>query len=128
LIGLRDVSIQGFNMIMKRALDLLLTIVVSPLVLVLSAIIAIAIKLDSRGSIVFAQTRVGANGRHFKVYKFRTMVEDAEARKAALITQNEADGPIFKIRNDRDVPASGNCCVVLASMNCPNCGISCGAK
>ena len=100
LIGLRDVSIQGFNMVMKRALDLALTIVVSPFVLLLSAIIAIAIKIDSPGSIVFAQTRVGVNGRHFKVYKFRTMVEDAEARKAELITQNEADGPIFKIRND----------------------------
>ena len=69
---------QGLDL----ALDLALTIVVSPFVLALSALIAIAIKIDSPGSIVFAQTRVGINGRHFKVYKFRTMVEDAEAQKA----------------------------------------------
>ncbi|MCE2850496.1 MAG: sugar transferase [Chloroflexaceae bacterium] len=100
LIGLRDVSIQGVNRLIKRGLDLAITIVVSPFVLVLSALIAVAIKIDSPGSILFAQTRVGVNGRHFKVYKFRTMVEDAQSRKAELVEQNEADGPIFKIRND----------------------------
>lgn len=100
LIGLRDVSIQGFNRIVKRALDLAITVVVSPFVLLLSAIIAIAIKLDSPGPILFAQMRVGVNGHHFTVYKFRTMVVDAESRKAELAEQNEADGPIFKIRND----------------------------
>lgn len=100
LIGLRDVSIQGVNRVIKRALDLLITVLVSPFVIGLSAVIAAAIKIDSRGPILFAQTRVGVNGRHFKVYKFRTMVEDAESRKAELAEQNEADGPIFKIRND----------------------------
>ena len=100
LIGLRDVSIQGVNKVIKRGLDLAITVVVSPFVLLLSALIALAIKLDSPGPILFAQTRVGLNGRQFKVYKFRTMVADAELRKADLVEQNEADGPIFKIRHD----------------------------
>jgi exopolysaccharide biosynthesis polyprenyl glycosylphosphotransferase len=100
LIGLRDVSIRGFNMAVKRVVDIALTVLVSPLVLCVSAVIAVAIKLDSPGPIVFAQMRMGVGGRTFPVYKFRTMVMDAEARKADLVAQNEADGPIFKIRND----------------------------
>jgi len=100
LIGLRDVSIRGFNMAVKRFIDIVLTVLVSPVVLCVSAVIAVAIKLDSPGPIVFAQMRMGSGGRTFPVYKFRTMVHDAEARKAELVDQNEADGPIFKIRND----------------------------
>lgn len=100
LIGLREVSIRGFNLLIKRAMDIVVTLLVSPFVLALSAVIALAIKLDSPGPIVFSQMRVGVGGRQFRVYKFRTMVNDAEARKAELATQNEADGPIFKIRND----------------------------
>jgi exopolysaccharide biosynthesis polyprenyl glycosylphosphotransferase len=87
-------------MAVKRAIDIALTVLVSPVVLCVSAVIAVAIKLDSPGPIVFAQMRMGSGGRTFPVYKFRTMVNDAEARKAELVDQNEADGPIFKIRND----------------------------
>jgi exopolysaccharide biosynthesis polyprenyl glycosylphosphotransferase len=100
LIGLRDVSIQGFNLVIKRMMDILVTLLVAPFVLVVWAIVMIAIKLDSPGPVLFAQTRVGTNGKHFKVYKFRTMVVDAEQKKAELAQHNEADGPIFKIRND----------------------------
>jgi len=63
-------------------------------------LIAIAIKLDSPGPIMFTQERVGTNGRRFTMYKFRTMVVNAEQIKAELSQQNEADGPIFKIRHD----------------------------
>lgn len=100
LIGLREVSIRGFNMVIKRMMDIIITLVVAPFVLVIWAVVMVAIKLDSPGPVLFAQTRIGTNGKHFKVYKFRTMVVDAEQKKAELAEQNEADGPIFKMRND----------------------------
>jgi lipopolysaccharide/colanic/teichoic acid biosynthesis glycosyltransferase len=73
----------------------------------LFAIIAIAVKLSSPGPVIFAQRRSGRGGRPFLMYKFRTMVADAEARKAELLTQNEQDGPAFKIKNDPRVTAVG---------------------
>jgi lipopolysaccharide/colanic/teichoic acid biosynthesis glycosyltransferase len=66
----------------------------------LAGIIVLAIKSDSPGPAIFKQRRVGKGGRTFTAYKFRTMVLDAEARKAELSGLNEADGPVFKIRND----------------------------
>lgn len=62
--------------------------------------IALGIKLSSKGPVIFTQMRSGRYGRPFKMYKFRTMVPDAEARKAALMDQNQMSGPVFKI--DRD--------------------------
>jgi exopolysaccharide biosynthesis polyprenyl glycosylphosphotransferase len=100
LIGLKEVSLRGWNMALKRAIDLLLVILAAPAALFLSALVAIAIKLDSPGPVIFAQTRIGRGERPFTVFKFRTMVVDAEARKAELAALNEADGPLFKIRAD----------------------------
>ncbi len=68
---------------------------------------AIWIKLDSKGPILFRQTRSGLNGRPFTMYKFRTMVADAEELKDALKKQNEMSGPVFKIRNDPRVTRAG---------------------
>ncbi|MBC8161082.1 MAG: sugar transferase [Roseiflexaceae bacterium] len=100
LIGLKDVSLQGANLFVKRVIDLALVLLASPIILLFSALCAIAIRRDSDGPIVFEQTRVGKGGRQFTCYKFRTMVPNAEALKAELAGQNEADGPIFKIKND----------------------------
>ena len=84
----------------KRLLDVavsgIATVVLTPVFLLL----AIAIKLDSRGPVFFVQDRVGLNGRRFRFYKFRTMVADAESRMADVEHMNEAQGPLFKIRND----------------------------
>jgi len=84
----------------KRLFDILaaggLLISLSPLCL----LIAIAIKVTSRGPIFFRQVRVGLNGRRFTLYKFRSMVEDAEAKRAELLHLNEMDGPAFKVKND----------------------------
>lgn len=68
---------------------------------------AVWIKLDSKGPILFRQTRSGLNGRPFTMYKFRTMVADAEELKEALRKQNEMSGPVFKIRNDPRVTRAG---------------------
>ncbi len=91
----------------KRAMDCVLAatalVVLSPLLLA----IALAVKLTSPGPILFRQMRSGLGGRPFAFYKFRSMVCDAEARKAGLMARNEQDGPAFKIRNDPRVTPIG---------------------
>jgi lipopolysaccharide/colanic/teichoic acid biosynthesis glycosyltransferase len=93
---------------LKRALDLagtaLLILASAPIL----AAIAVAIKLEDGGPVLFRQTRVGRDGRLFIMFKFRSMVPDAEARKAALMAQNEmSDGILFKIRRDPRVTRVG---------------------
>jgi exopolysaccharide biosynthesis polyprenyl glycosylphosphotransferase len=91
----------------KRALDLLITgagvLAISPLLIA----IAVAVKLDSPGPVFYRQQRVGKNGRHFWMYKFRSMVVDADRRLAELRTHNEATGPLFKMRRDPRITRIG---------------------
>jgi lipopolysaccharide/colanic/teichoic acid biosynthesis glycosyltransferase len=77
-----------------------LCIVASPFLLLLFAVIAIAIKLDSPGPVFFRQHRVGRNGARVDIYKFRSMVDKADEMRPELEAMNEADGPLFKIKND----------------------------
>lgn len=100
LIGIREVSIQGWNLMIKRLLDLAVSLLVLVVTSPLIAVIALAIKLDSPGPVLYTQTRVGRAGRHFQFYKFRSMKVGAEEELASLADLNEASGPIFKIRND----------------------------
>ena len=69
--------------------------------------IAVAIRLSDSGPALFTQTRVGKDGQQFKIYKFRTMVVDAEARLAEIRAQNDSDGVLFKIRGDPRITAVG---------------------
>ncbi|MGO9111417.1 MAG: sugar transferase [Thermoguttaceae bacterium] len=91
----------------KRAVDILgsslFLLIHSPLLLFVAALI----RLTSRGPIFFRQTRVGLGGRHFTMYKFRTMVEDAERLKEHLRELNEQEGPVFKIKNDPRITLVG---------------------
>jgi lipopolysaccharide/colanic/teichoic acid biosynthesis glycosyltransferase len=68
---------------------------------------ALAIKISSRGPILFAQERAGLGGRPFTMFKFRTMVENADAIKPQLMHLNQQDGPAFKIKDDPRVTAVG---------------------
>jgi exopolysaccharide biosynthesis polyprenyl glycosylphosphotransferase len=97
-------SWQAFG---KRAFDFVVALALLLLLAPVLVAIAIAIKLDSRGPIIFRQTRCGKDGRPFTFLKFRGMVADAEERKAELEALNEADGPLFKIRNDPRVTRVG---------------------
>ena len=96
-----------FSLTIKKIMDitisLFLTIILSPFLLV----IAILIKLASPGPVIFKQTRVGLRGRQFSLYKFRTMIVDAEKYKKQLEAENEADGPVFKIKDDPRVTKIG---------------------
>ena len=72
------------------------------------AAIAVAVKLSSPGPVFFSQTRVGRYGRHFRFYKFRSMRQDAEAQKVALMARNESkDGVIFKMKDDPRITKVG---------------------
>lgn len=79
-------------------------IFLSPLLLLIS----LAIKLTSKGPVLFTQTRCGLNGRHFTLYKFRTMVANAEELKKELSSDNEMDGPVFKMKNDPRITSIGH--------------------
>jgi len=100
LIGVREVSISRGALLAKRAMDVIGASLGLVLGAPLLALIAIAIRLDSPGPVVFRQTRVGLGGRPFEMYKFRSMRQGAEGERDALIEFNEADGPIFKMRDD----------------------------
>lgn len=91
----------------KRAMDILVSglmlLILSPVFLA----VAIAVRLSGPGPIIFRQPRAGRGGNPFMFYKFRTMVPDAEALKAALRPANEAEGPVFKMRHDPRVTRVG---------------------
>jgi exopolysaccharide biosynthesis polyprenyl glycosylphosphotransferase len=94
---------QVIKGVFDRVVATLALILLSPLLLGL----ALAIRLSDRGPVLFTQTRVGKNGRTFKIYKFRTMVVDAEQRLAELQAKNEFDGVLFKIRSDPRITPIG---------------------
>jgi exopolysaccharide biosynthesis polyprenyl glycosylphosphotransferase len=107
LIELKELSLRGWNLALKRGLDVLLVLLSLPFTLALGLLLALVVRLDSSGAAILAQERVGKHGRLFRCYKFRTMVANAEERKAELAQLNEADGPLFKIKNDPRVTRVG---------------------
>ena len=95
------------QMILKRMVDLLGGLVGCIITGILAIMIAPAIRLESPGPIFFSQTRIGKNGRRFKIYKFRSMYLDAEKCKAQLMQQNEMKGFMFKMKDDPRVTKIG---------------------
>jgi exopolysaccharide biosynthesis polyprenyl glycosylphosphotransferase len=100
-------SAHPVAMFFKRALDVavaaLLIVLLSPVLLALAA----AVKLSSPGDVLFVQERIGLHRRRFRMFKFRTMVSDAEQRLAELALQNEVSGPVFKMKEDPRVTRVG---------------------
>jgi exopolysaccharide biosynthesis polyprenyl glycosylphosphotransferase len=96
-----------FALSWKYIFDFIFSLIVVTLWMPILVIIGIAIKASSKGPIIFKQKRVGLHGREFEIYKFRTMVQNAEKMKAELINQNEADGPVFKIKDDPRITRIG---------------------
>jgi len=100
LIGFREPTIAGPNRVLKRALDVAVASAALVLTLPVWLIVPLAIKLDSRGPVLYRQIRVGRDGKHFSFFKFRSMREGADEEWHRLRALNETDGPILKIRND----------------------------
>jgi len=95
------------RLFIKRIVDIIGAVVGLVLTGIITLFLAPAIKLDSPGPVFFSQTRVGKNGRRFKIYKFRSMYIDAEERKKELEAQNEMKGLMFKMENDPRVTKVG---------------------
>lgn len=91
----------------KRIMDIVGGMAGIVITMVLTPLIAVAIKLNSKGPVLFSQTRIGKNGRRFKLYKFRSMYIDAEERKKELQEKNEVGGPMFKMENDPRITKVG---------------------
>ncbi len=107
LIGVREPSIRGWNRALKRLIDVAIAGLLLLLIAPLLAVIALLIKWDSPGPVLFTQRRVGRAGQIFTVYKFRSMRLGAEAEQHQLVEQNEASGPLFKMRQDPRVTRVG---------------------
>lgn len=107
LIHVTTPSLEGGQRVAKRLFDILvsglLIVVTSPLMLAIAALV----KIESKGPVLFRQDRVGIEGRHFQMLKFRSMVVDAEARLAELQGQNEGSGLLFKIKDDPRITRVG---------------------
>ncbi|UCG24246.1 MAG: sugar transferase [Chloroflexota bacterium] len=100
MLSTREVRISTVGMTLKRGLDLLIVLILTIPALLITIVTALAIRLESPGPAFFFQERVGYQGRPFRMAKFRSMVLNADDQKEALKAYNEADGPIFKMRDD----------------------------
>lgn len=108
IITYHTITLNSYEQMIKRVMDifggLVGILISSPIMLVT----AIAIKIDSPGPVLFKQTRVGQNGRQFRIYKFRSMYIDAEERKKELMAQNEIEGGVmFKMKDDPRITKVG---------------------
>jgi exopolysaccharide biosynthesis polyprenyl glycosylphosphotransferase len=107
LLSFATTPTSQLQLMLKRGLDVAVAALLLLIALPIASMIALAIWLTSGGSVFFRQTRCGLNGRFFTLYKFRTMVEDAEERRRELLHLNEMDGPVFKLRSDPRVTGVG---------------------
>jgi exopolysaccharide biosynthesis polyprenyl glycosylphosphotransferase len=107
LLRPKEIRLRGANLLLKRTIDVAAVLLSMPLTVPLALLIALLIHLDSRGPVLFRQTRVGKGGQLFTCLKFRTMVPEAEELKAHLVAHNEADGPLFKMRDDPRITRLG---------------------
>jgi exopolysaccharide biosynthesis polyprenyl glycosylphosphotransferase len=99
MLGVRSFGLSPSSRMLKRTFDIVVASVMLILLSPLLLVIALGIKLGSRGPVLFRQVRVGRHGREFKMLKFRTMVDDADARKHELLELNAA-APMFKVPDD----------------------------
>ena len=107
LITIRGISLSRWNLAVKRTFDLVVSLLVVIVGLPLWIAIAIAIRFTSPGPIFYSQQRVGRHGTTFPMMKFRSMYVDAEQRLKDVMTDNEATGPIFKMKDDPRVTPVG---------------------
>ena len=106
-LTLRTSNFNASGLLYKRLLDLAGGLIGSAIFLIMYPFVAVAVKLDSKGPVIFKQKRTGSHGRVFNLYKFRTMYEDAEKRRAELMAGNEMNGAMFKMADDPRITRVG---------------------
>ena len=106
-LSIVDAPSNSLSLILKTMGDIYFSIIAIVLLLPVFVGLALIIKIGSSGPVFFKQERIGLRGRKFKLFKFRTMVVDAEAQLKKLQAQNEADGPVFKIKDDPRITRVG---------------------
>lgn len=106
----KDISSKENKIIynfIKRLIDIFVSLLGLIVLLPILIIIPVIIRIDSRGPIIFSQDRIGKNGDIFKMYKFRSMVVNAESLKEELANKNEMSGPMFKMKDDPRITKIG---------------------
>jgi exopolysaccharide biosynthesis polyprenyl glycosylphosphotransferase len=107
MINLRDPALNDVQRLVKRIFDLLIGSIIMVFILPILSVVALAIKLDSGGPVIFRQQRVGENGRIFGMYKFRSMIVGAEAMQEELTTRDEHGNIIYKREDDPRITRTG---------------------
>jgi lipopolysaccharide/colanic/teichoic acid biosynthesis glycosyltransferase len=107
MITMTPMRPSGTYLSVKRAVDLTLCLLFAPVLVPVMAVCALAIRIDSPGPVLFRQQRTGRHGRRFPMYKFRTMLRDAEELKTQLAHLNVLPPPDFKIPNDPRITTVG---------------------
>jgi exopolysaccharide biosynthesis polyprenyl glycosylphosphotransferase len=107
MLTISNTPLNYMELRMKDAFDILFSLFILVVLSPVYVLLALAIKVDSKGPVFFKQKRMGLRGRKFFVYKFRTMVVNAEELKETLMAQNEMDGPVFKISKDPRITRVG---------------------
>jgi exopolysaccharide biosynthesis polyprenyl glycosylphosphotransferase len=100
-------QLTGFRLVIKDLFDRCAAAAGLVLLAPVMAMLGLTIWLHDRGPVLFTQVRIGRDGREFRIYKFRTMVVDAEKRQEELLASNDSDGVLFKLRKDPRVTALG---------------------
>jgi exopolysaccharide biosynthesis polyprenyl glycosylphosphotransferase len=100
-------QLTGFRLVIKDLFDRCAAAAALVVLAPILAVVAIAIRLHDGGPVLFEQVRIGKDGHEFRIYKFRTMVVDAEQRRAELLAINDSDGVLFKLRKDPRVTGVG---------------------
>jgi exopolysaccharide biosynthesis polyprenyl glycosylphosphotransferase len=107
LLGLKSASFRRTNLLVKRVMDLIVGSLITLIALPFMILLALAIRFDSQGSIIFRQKRVGMHAKEFTIYKFRTMRAGAEEEQERLLVYNEFTGPLFKMKDDPRITRVG---------------------
>jgi exopolysaccharide biosynthesis polyprenyl glycosylphosphotransferase len=107
LIGIKQISLNTAQRLVTRFVDISVSLIILLIGSPLWLCVALAVRLNSPGPIIYKQTRIGLNGQPFKCLKFRSMYQNADKLRAMLIDKNEAQGPLFKMREDPRITAVG---------------------
>src|SRR5262249_8234980 len=107
LLSLSSAPDSELRLFFKRVFDVVVSFVSLVVLSPLLGAIAAMIKITSPGPVLFRQTRCGLGGRHFTLFKFRSMINNAEQMRAELHQMNELDGPVFKISEDPRITTVG---------------------